>query len=247
MNAKAEYRIAGYLSSARLEPYLRIAKGDLAHALEIYKWNVELSSAFLEVLAVTEVVIRNAIDRELKIWNQKRPKHGGGFHSEWWTMDPASQLRSLNKTLVSAKAQAEKASRFRSRSHPRHGATVNHDDIVAQLTFGTWPRLMPSSQPSNRKKQALWNHALVHAFPNAAANSVTQILQIRGETLVYSRMMRLVQLRNRAAHLESLLEVNVPARLTDVLQLLKYVDTAARTWGKQISRVCEVNDRRPFG
>jgi len=38
-------------SGDRLEPYFNATNSDLAAALELYRWNVELSAAYFELLA----------------------------------------------------------------------------------------------------------------------------------------------------------------------------------------------------
>lgn len=233
------------LSKPRLQPYLISAHGDQDLAISLYRWNLELSGAFLEILAPTEVIIRNSIDRELRLWNQSRRKPGGIPYSENWTFDPAPQLGMLKNALKNAHKQAVKSARARSASHPRRNSSVNHDDILAQLTFGTWHRLLPSSQPENKRKQLLWNHALVKAFPYAAGNSAGQILKEPGEYMVYSRLRNLSHLRNRAAHMEPLLEVKVDRRLKDVFDLIRFTNPGMLDWVKGISRVSEVDARHP--
>ena len=54
------------LSPARLAPYYVFAGGELAAALRLYAWNVEVSAAFHGPLGVLEVGLRNAIDVELR-------------------------------------------------------------------------------------------------------------------------------------------------------------------------------------
>lgn len=233
------------LSKPRLQPYLISAHGNQELAISLYRWNLELSVAFLEVLAPTEVIVRNAIDRELRLWNHSRKKPGGVFFSENWTSDPAPQLSMLRSALRNAQDQANKSAMARSANHPRCNSSVNHDDVLAQLTFGTWHRILPSSQPDNKRKQLLWNHALVKAFPYAAGKNADQILKVSGEQMVYSRLRNLSQLRNRAAHMEPLLEVKVSRRLKDVFDLIHYVDPGMYSWVKGMSRVAEVNSRRP--
>lgn len=233
------------LSKPRLQPYLIAANGNQDIAMSLYRWNIELSVAFLEILAPTEIIVRNAIDRELRLWNQSRRKPGGIHYSEYWTADPAPQLSMLKKPLDNARFQARKSASSRTESHPRYNSEVNHDDVLAQLTFGTWHRLLPSGQPQNKRKRQLWDHALVNAFPFAAGNSVDEILKISGEQMVYVRLRNLSQLRNRAAHLESLLEVKVSRRQKEVFDLIRYVDPGMLGWVREVSRIAEVDSRRP--
>lgn len=39
----------------------------------MYRWNLELSGAIHESLGVVEVVMRNLIDAQLRMWNRSSP------------------------------------------------------------------------------------------------------------------------------------------------------------------------------
>lgn len=58
-----------HLHPARLDTYLRAANGDRYLALRLYLWNQKLAATFHTELGALEVVLRNAIDRELRKWN----------------------------------------------------------------------------------------------------------------------------------------------------------------------------------
>ena len=53
------------LSSERLSTYDRITGGRHAETLSLYEWNTAISAAFYASLQGFEVVLRNALDREL--------------------------------------------------------------------------------------------------------------------------------------------------------------------------------------
>jgi hypothetical protein len=53
------------LSVARISNYLYACDDDLSAAITLYVWNSQISAAFLEVLGVVEVVVRNAWHQEL--------------------------------------------------------------------------------------------------------------------------------------------------------------------------------------
>lgn len=52
-----------------MEPYLRATNGHKKRALNLYRWSVRLAASVQEALGITEVLLRNAIDRELQEWN----------------------------------------------------------------------------------------------------------------------------------------------------------------------------------
>ena len=67
-------QIAHTLHSARMATYLGSAHNDVARALDLYRWNLQLGAAFQEVLAVTEITLRNAVDHALRTWNAGQPR-----------------------------------------------------------------------------------------------------------------------------------------------------------------------------
>lgn len=60
------------ITTERLGSYLKWAGGDLNRAFELYEWNMEASAAALSVAAMVEVIVRNALDRELTAWASAR-------------------------------------------------------------------------------------------------------------------------------------------------------------------------------
>lgn len=239
--------VARYISQPRLEPYLTEANGDRERALALYQWNTQLAAAFQEVLANVEVLVRNAIDLQLQTWNASRGVDPQGVpYTREWALHPAPPLAgTVRQALQKATTHAERARAARDPGHPRKHAPISHDDIVAQLSFSVWRTLLPPAAPKKVGLQNLWNNALVRAFPRAGGSSVNQILATPADVLVHDRLDRLITLRNRVAHMENLLQVNVPARLTDCLSLLSYLSPQARDWCAGASRVTEVNNARP--
>ncbi|MCT6735399.1 hypothetical protein [Rhodococcus qingshengii] len=228
---------------ARFATYRAQCGNDPHTALELYKWNLALSSAFQPVLAITEVALRNAIDEQLRVWNQKqRNIQTGSQCSADWLLDPAKPLNSMTRnSRKTAYKHADEADGARHVAHPRKGATISHDDLLAQLTFGVWPKLLPTDDRKDanyRARQILWNQALRHAFPHAQDDAKGIVLA--------SRAHRLHGLRNRVSHMEPLLSVNITARHNDALRLLGTISPEIRDWCSGLSRVIEVKRRCPI-
>lgn len=129
-------------------------------------------------------------------------------------------------------------------SHPRRHADLTHDDLLAQMTFGTLRSLLPIANTNATKygaKKVLWHQAFVHAFPYLDT-------QFDPDGLILAdRVDRLHLLRNRVAHMEPLLEVNVAARLTDAYTVLGLIHPDLRSFASGASRVRQVQaaDPRP--
>ncbi|WP_416901063.1 hypothetical protein [Micromonospora echinospora] len=132
--------IRKFFSDARLEPYLRAAKGDAVLAERLYWWDDQISQAFHHPLKSVELAVRNALHERLRL------RYG---RADWWAAAP---LRENSVRLVE---DARQSYRLRARRAP--GA----DDIVAQLSFGFWVALISTSYDRH-----LWVPTLHRAFPH---------------------------------------------------------------------------------
>lgn len=172
-----------FIGDPRLQRLLADTGGDLSLAHELFEWNVHASGGAMEAIHVFELILRNAIDRELRVWNQ------GMAGTPDWLQRPHPYLqRALYQPELS------KAASRAGRIAAEHGRPVNHDDILAQMSLGAWRYILPSR--ANRSKQKLWDVAIKNAFPawpgNWSADSIV------------SRVANAHELRNRVAHLEPL-------------------------------------------
>jgi len=237
--ASNRHHIVECLHRTRLEPYLDAANQNERNALALYQWNVQLTAAFQELLSVTEVILRNAMDRELQEWNNNE----NGVPTSWLLHPPARPLRSLSqgKRLDAIRLANNTASK-REATHRRHGHPVTHDDVLAQVMFGLWKDLLPNhvdnagDATSNSNRARMWNEALINAFPNVADPS--------GE-VTFWRVARLHGLRNRVSHMENLLGVDVPERTRDIFDLVGSISEPARDWATGLNRVTSTYRSRP--
>jgi hypothetical protein len=128
------------LSSPRFAPYLAKTGDDMAAAIELYWWNVDISAAFYTSLHCLEMALRNALHQRLTI---------GFGRTDWWAVAP---LRKNGPQMV-AEAQRKLATRSRTRAGTA-------DDVVAELSFGFWVSFV-----SIAYDRSLWVPHLHKAFP----------------------------------------------------------------------------------
>lgn len=126
----------------------------------------------------------------------------------------------------------------RTPGHRRHQAPITHDDIVANVTFGTWKKLLPRRQANGSigpsAQSGMWTHALKHAFPNHPH-----------ATAVHYWVSRIHALRNRVAHAEPLLHCDFAGYHRTATRLLRAIDEEIGQWHSGISRVPAVAAARP--
>lgn len=210
-------------SEPRFAPFLSVTKNNPKNALRLYRWNLKMSSSFHTLLASTEVLLRNAIDRELRAWNKAQV----GFGEGWLLAAPSAPLASLTGAeRASATKKADTAKKARQTGHPRHNHKVTHDDVLAQVSFAMWRDLMPNfagnaaDNPANAGRKLLWDEALSNCFPK----------ELDGGKETYWRVVHLYNLRNRVSHMESLLEVDLDSRMRDLEALVKSIDLSEANW-----------------
>lgn len=186
--------------------------------------------------------MRNAIDAQLRNWNRQQsnnPRNPGKTFNEDWCTDTAIPLHGLMSVpLKKARKNAGAAKSSRPSSHARKHAEINHDDLVSQLSFGTWNRLVP--WPSNKPTPQLhlWEEGVKNAFPNIKPG-------IEGLRQVKTPLSNLHSLRNRVAHYEPLLHVEANRRLQDIARLTGYIDQTIADWIMSHQRVREVAREMP--
>ncbi|MDR3202138.1 MAG: hypothetical protein LBT54_03260, partial [Bifidobacteriaceae bacterium] len=151
----------------------------------------------------------------------------GNSHNPDWLIDPAPLLsRLLQADLAKATQRAQLATRT-------HGRVPAHHDILAQLSFGAWRFLLPNANPG---RQYLWNHALTRAFPHLARPVNDFVADIDS----------LYRLRNRVAHLESVLDIRFANRhFRAMRRVLGEVDPRVEEWFTSQQRITTVLKNRP--
>lgn len=176
------------LGEARFARYVRDCGGDRDRAHELYLWNIQASGAMYEAIHIVEVLVRNALDRELRLWNATF-----GVGPDWLLAPNAHLARLLRDGPYGTALTRAK------RVAGEKGRKVSHDDVLAQMTLGSWRYLLPSR--ASAAKRRLWNECTSRAFaqwPGPWPNLVTRIELIH-------------DVRNRVAHLEPLTDVDVRA------------------------------------
>lgn len=207
--------VSNHLTTNRLQSYLNVTHGNLDQALELYKWNFEISAEIFRVLADVEVFLRNAIDRELQKFNITL-----GNDMSW--------LDGLNQFIPPVRrADIERAKYF----VVADGKTLDHLNIVSQLNFGFWRSLLVRWNKDN-----LWPNALRFAFPHSPS---------RQPEYIFTRVRHLHILRNRIAHHEPIHQRDLAMDYQICLEVLSAISPVIAEWSAKNSRVLQVLAHRP--
>lgn len=259
-----------FLAGPRFQTYLDHCSNDRKVALAAYTWNSKLAAELSRVLGHVEVVLRNAMDSQLRTWNLSQPRTIGnqqyndarsrdGGNSAEWLKHPAPALFTLVNTRTrsgkylstyeGSLRRAIEGSNERDPAHPRHGAHVTHDDVIAHTTFGFWSHLLPNPKHRNvalgqlssheRAKEyaarLLWSQALSKGFPG-----------ISNEYVIQYYLQRAHALRNRIAHHEPLLNTHVKSYFRTSTRLLNAINLSAGSWVGSTAEVVQILRNRPF-
>lgn len=111
------------------------------------------------------------------------------------------------------------------------GKAITRGRVIAGVPFGFWAGLF------DRRYEELWRQRLRHAFPNgslARADLARSLGRIR-------------RFRNRVAHHDCLLSQDVGALVSEMLQIVGWIDPRARVWLEARIRVRALLDRWPAG
>lgn len=206
------------LSEPRFATYLRHCGNDKERALGLYKWNLELSSAFVVPLHLLEISTRNAIVEALETAHTQNWPWNNGF------------IRSLTdpRRGYSPKKDLQAiASR-----EPTMGK------VVAELKFVFWERMFTS-----RHDTRLWNHHLKLVFPFAPTSLTAQ--EIRAK--LFDDIFTIRALRNRIAHHEPIFSRNPQEDYDKILEIISWRDDTTANWMDGFQSVTKLINEKPQG
>lgn len=148
-------RDVSWISDARFAPYLEGSGGDVEAAWSLYEWNARVSSALTECIHHTEVLVRNAMMRELE------------------------KVHPLDYPWRDSHDQVEKAAAKLKKKNS--GRSVTPDAIIASVTLGFWATFLHDSS----QNEELWRKCLRQSFPNSSGvrgqvdRAVSDMLELR--------------------------------------------------------------------
>lgn len=242
-----------FLSQARLRPYVTeagyyaLGPNKLEQAIELYRWNLSFSAELYKAIACIEIPLRNALDKAL---HQCANSQGLCDWTNWFGNSIGNNSPSIQQhvdTLIGgdlrkAHRWAAKAakSRFSKRSSARIDRECTHDDIVSQLTFGVWTKLIGKAVTNEETEdtQQLWQTTLSSAFPRAHQNEA-------GRVYIAQQLYRIHDVRNRIAHYENILYLNANEFINSALTLLYCIDPTLTHGWMNVSGIRHVAAKDP--
>jgi hypothetical protein len=229
--------LSNVISTRRLAPYLAEA-GALPRAIDLYVWNIRASAALYGPLSILEVVLRNALHRELKAifgpsWHDA-PGFLAAAESAALVAPPVReaprQVTDIRAAVKEAKEQVEARLRRAARASGSPMRTVaTTEDIVGATGFGFWTKLLNSDMEA-----PFWSRGLHRAFSHWSAD------QHAPRSVIAQRFSQLRRLRNRVMHFEPLLGRSLPNDLGSIVEACRWIEPTCAAWIEYHSSLDEV-------
>lgn len=203
------------LSSNRVGSYLSVTSGSVERAIALYEWNLSASAEVLKVLAIVEVVLRNAISGAFASFD--RLNGGSGFWLSNRQILPFARQRDAVDRAVTKLINRKR--------EPTLSA------VIPELSFGFWRFLL-----TKRNGAMFWSSVLQTAFPEVRNGD---------ERALFERVGRLHRLRNRIAHHEPIFGRRLDLDHRDSLLVSGAVCPVTAAWAEEVSRLPTVLAARP--
>lgn len=206
------------ISGPRFATYLRACANDHEAALELYHWNLEISSGLLVPLQVCEVAVRNGVVDAIELVHGPNWPWSNGF------------LRSLPIPRNPRHYNPETNLRAVAANLPTVGK------VVAELNFAFWEKIFTRGQDAR-----LWIPYFHQVFPGAPAALAPAVARAHAFQALYD----IRQLRNRIAHHEPIFARNLAADYARLRELIEWRRPAVATWVDKIERVTGLLAAKP--
>jgi len=200
---------------ARIQPYLEATSWNQEVAVELYIWNLKISQAILFVTGIAEVSFRNKMSNLLQ--------SSFLIHEEEFWYDSHVLNIFMNTTILKARKSCFKKRGF-----------VTLDGLISELPFGFWIQFF-----TKEFKQILWIPYFHKEFgfeSKFARDSFNEVL---------GWLRTSVKLRNRAAHHDSFLRIDLMNQLEELFYLISCIDPKIAKWAFETSKILNLIEDRP--
>ncbi|MBN6073949.1 Abi family protein [Aggregatibacter actinomycetemcomitans] len=243
-----------YISAARGKPYYDylVALGNTEdirnkEAYRLYLWNIQISSAFLEVIALYEIALRNAIISALEANYKAYSILNDNFIRALKPLARDELLRAVN-TVVKERTLTNKPFNYNeyeiiigndNRVLPLRIDTnvVPPGKVVAELRFVFWENMLAKTH------RARWINRYNRGFTNIPS---TQRDSIITDIHLITEDIRL--LRNRICHHEPIFDgrkINLAHQYSQLKKVLDYISPELLEVVDDFSRINELLSNKP--
>ena len=203
------------ISAPRFASHLQARGNNCEAALALYRWNLEVSAAFMAPLHLCEIAVRNGVADAIAMvhgpnwpWTRgfiRSLPEGSGYNAKHNLQDCALPRRTLGQVIV-------------------------------DLKFIFWEKIL-----AFRFQQSVWQHHFPTVFPGYDATfSVCDARATYQNDLKEVRLFR-----NRVAHHEPVFTRNLQDDLERISRLVRWRNPVAAAWLTKIETATPLIERQP--
>ena len=211
------HELPGVISAPRFATYLQHMAQDQRRALELYRWNLEISAALLIPLHRVEVALRNAVSDAITA------VHGANWP---WNAGFTISLPSGGVRAYSPKADLARCAA----TQPTTG------QVIAELKFAFWEKML-----TKRHDARLGAREFGRAFPNAPTGQAVTT----SRSALRADVEAIRGLRNRIAHHEPIFARPLADDLATIMRSIAWRSRTAADWVRSIETVTSLIAVRP--
>jgi hypothetical protein len=203
------------VSRPRFTGYLQASNHNGALALELYKWNTEISSAFWVQLGHMEIALRNTISNRIRLYSQK-------IHNEddWISLAQQKEILARGELLRLEEAKGRVASNKKE---------ISFDQIISELPLGFWATLL------GKRYRNIWPE-LAGGFLGLASRDSKELARL---------VQQARWLRNRIGHHHRIWNIDLKSHHIGILRITHMIDPELERWLSSVSGVPELLKHRP--
>jgi len=209
--------ITSTLSAPRMSRFIAACANDRSRALELYRWNAQVSAALMVPLHICEVVLRNAIVGAVEeVYGPQWYVSGGAFE------------RSLPKPRSGY-------SPYRDLCISRHGQP-SAGKVIPELKFMFWVSMVTA-----RHDARLWTPFIAKYFPFLLPTSAPRDKR----RALHHRLDEIRTLRNRIAHHEPIFYRSLVQDHSMVSDVISWISPETADWLNSFETVTTIITQRP--
>ena len=191
---------------------------DRVAALELYRWNLQITAAFIVPLQMCEIAVRNGVAEAVEAVHDPLWPWSNGF------------LRSLPVPKRPHDYSPERNLREIARTQPTTGK------VIAELNFAFWEKIFTVGQDGR-----LWLPHFRTVFPGVPL--ATPIPQARARA--FNTIMGIRKFRNRIAHHEPIFARNLGDDYATVLDVISWRSPVTAGWVDGLQQVTGLIGQKP--
>lgn len=209
--------VESILGAPRFGRYLDHCDGDANRAINLYRWNAEISAALVFPTHFAEVAVRNAVATTLSTV----------YGDEWPHADDL--LRSLPIGALGKYSPHRDLKTVRSRYS-------EVSKIIPELKFAFWVTMF-----TRRHHGRLWSKHLTEMFPQVTQQDLASV---RRE--IHEKLDDVRTLRNRIAHHEPIYYRDLPKDFKNMMSLINLRSHEVGVWVSEHEQVSKLLTLRPM-